>query len=122
MFRMPAPHGYGSGYINGTIIGLPKNGGHVDQAWDLVKYLTTNTHALAVLSNGLRNVPSTVGLDALEGVDARLAFRAVPEDLRQSEVGTLADHRFGQLYINLVQQFVAKWQAGKVEGSLRRAQ
>ena len=32
---------------------------HRDQAWDLVKYLTTNDHALAELSNGLRNVPST---------------------------------------------------------------
>src|SRR3954451_12922673 len=60
---MPAddahPELYGSGYINGTIIGIPKNGHHPDQAWDLVKWLTTNTHALAELSNGLRNVPST---------------------------------------------------------------
>ena len=53
------PELYGSGYINGTIIGIPKNGKHEKEAWDLVKYLTTNTHALAQLSNGLRNVPST---------------------------------------------------------------
>src|SRR5205085_1427868 len=58
---MPVAHAnlYGSGYINGTIIGIPKNGKHEAQAWDLVKWLTTNTHALAELSNGLRNVPST---------------------------------------------------------------
>ena len=53
------PELYGSGYINGTIIGIPKNGHNRDQAWALVKYLTTNDHALAELSNGLRNVPST---------------------------------------------------------------
>ena len=50
---------YGSGYINGTIIGIPKNGKNRDEAWELVKYLTTNDHALAQFSNGIRNVPST---------------------------------------------------------------
>ena len=53
------PELYGSGYINGTIIGIPKGGHNRDQAWALVKYLTTNDHALAELSNGLRNVPTT---------------------------------------------------------------
>ena len=53
------PELYGSGYINGTIIGIPKASKHQDQAWELVKYLTTDDHALAELSNGLRNVPST---------------------------------------------------------------
>ena len=53
------PKLYGQGYINGTIIGIPKNGKHTDAAWALTKWLTTDTHALAMLSNGLRNVPST---------------------------------------------------------------
>jgi multiple sugar transport system substrate-binding protein len=50
---------YGAGYINGTIIGIPKRGGNREEAWKLVKYLTTNAHALAMFSNGIRNVPST---------------------------------------------------------------
>ena len=33
--------------LNGTIIGIPKTSKHKDQAWELVKYLTTNDHALA---------------------------------------------------------------------------
>ncbi len=53
------PELYGSGYINGTIIGIPKGGKHQDQAWALVKYLTTNSHFLAQFSNGIRNVPTT---------------------------------------------------------------
>ena len=58
---MPAgtPSLYGSGYINGTIIGIPKNGKHTQQAWDFVKWVTTNTHALAEFSNAIKNVPST---------------------------------------------------------------
>jgi len=79
------PKLYGSGYINGTIIGIPKNGKHEAEAWDLVKYLTTNTHALAELSNGLRNVPSTSPITAA-----------------------------GTAYTNAVQNFATKWQAGKV--------
>ena len=54
------PELYGAGYINGTIIGIPKGSPHLDQAWDLVRYLTTNTHFLAQFSNGIRNVPSTI--------------------------------------------------------------
>jgi multiple sugar transport system substrate-binding protein len=36
---------YGSGYVNGTIIGIPKGADHEEEAWKLVKYLTTNDHA-----------------------------------------------------------------------------
>ncbi len=61
------PELYGSGYINGTIIGIPRGAHHLDQSWALVKYLTTNNHALAVLSNGLRNVPTTTSSLHLEG-------------------------------------------------------
>ena len=50
---------YGSGYVNGTIIGIPKGAQEREEAWKLVKYLTTNDHALAKFSNGIRNVPST---------------------------------------------------------------
>ena len=37
----------------------PKNAKNKDASWALVKYLTTNDHALAQFSNGIRNVPST---------------------------------------------------------------
>jgi multiple sugar transport system substrate-binding protein len=50
---------YGSANVNGTIIGIPKNAKNKDAAWALLKYLTTSSHALAKLSNGLRNVPTT---------------------------------------------------------------
>ena len=53
------PRRYGSGYINGTIIGIPKSAKNKDASWALVKYLTTDDHALAQFSNGIRNVPST---------------------------------------------------------------
>jgi multiple sugar transport system substrate-binding protein len=50
---------YGAGYTTGSIIGIPKTSKHKDQAWLLVKYLGTNANALAELSNGIQNVPTT---------------------------------------------------------------
>ena len=58
--RRPTRSSTAPAAVNGTIIGIPKGGKHRDQAWELVKYLTTNDHALAKFSNGIRNVPSTV--------------------------------------------------------------
>ena len=53
------PDLYGSGPINGTIIGIPSGAGQRDEAWELIKYLTTDDAALVKLANGLRNIPST---------------------------------------------------------------
>ena len=58
------PDLYGAGYVTGSIIGIPKTSKHKDQAWLLVKYLGTNAGALAKLSNGIQNVPTT--LDSLK--------------------------------------------------------
>jgi multiple sugar transport system substrate-binding protein len=108
------PQLYGSGYINGTIIGIPKNGKHTTQAWDLVKWLTTNTHALAELSNGLRNVPSTTASTTSKELtpDAHFAtFLKIFSNPRSSTSPIMAS---GVSYTNLVQNFATKWQAGSV--------
>jgi multiple sugar transport system substrate-binding protein len=53
------PDLYGGGYVTGSILGIPKTSKHRDQAWALVKYMATDTNALAALSNGIQNVPTT---------------------------------------------------------------
>jgi len=113
---MPAddahPELYGSGYINGTIIGLPRGGHHQDQAWAFVRYLTTKDHPLAVLSNGLRNVPTTQSsLNSKEIVpDAHFStFLKIFANPKSNTSPILAS---GQAYTNAVQSFFTKWQAG----------
>jgi len=108
------PELYGSGYINGTIIGIPRGAHHLDQSWALVKYLTTNNHALAVLSNGLRNVPTTTSsLHSKEIVpDAHFStFLKIFANPRSSTSPIMAS---GVAYTNLAQNFFTKWQAGSV--------
>jgi multiple sugar transport system substrate-binding protein len=106
---------YGSGYINGTIIGIPKNGHHTAQAWELVKWLTTNTHALAELSNGLRNVPSTSASTHSKELIPDAHFSTFLKMFAHPKSSTSPIMASGASYTNLVQTFATKWQAGKVK-------
>ncbi|HUJ92630.1 MAG TPA: extracellular solute-binding protein [Gaiellaceae bacterium] len=108
------PELYGSGYINGTIIGIPKNGKHTAQAWDLVKYLTTNTHALAELSNGLRNVPTTTASGTSKEIKPDVHFATFIKIFTNPKSSTSPITAAGVAYTNQVQQFATKWQAGQV--------
>jgi multiple sugar transport system substrate-binding protein len=114
------PDLYGSGYINGTIIGIPRNGRHTDQAWDLVKWLTTDTHALAKLSNGLRNVPSTTASTSSSELTPDDHFATFLRIFKNPKSGTSPIMASGVSYTNLVQSFATKWQAGGV-GNLEAA-
>jgi multiple sugar transport system substrate-binding protein len=109
-----SPSLYGSGYINGTIIGIPKNGKHEAEAWDLVKWLTTNTHALAKLSNGLRNVPSTQASLTSKELTPDAHFATFLKIFGNAHSTTSPITAAGVSYTNAVQNFATKWQAGKV--------
>jgi multiple sugar transport system substrate-binding protein len=108
------PQLYGSGYINGTIIGIPKNGKHESDAWDLVKYLTTNTHALAELSNGLRNVPSTQASLTSKELTPDAHFATFLKIFGNPRSTTSPITAAGVSYTNQVQSFATKWQGGKI--------
>ncbi|MER7662372.1 ABC transporter substrate-binding protein [Streptomyces sp. NPDC096193] len=51
---------YGKGYLSGTILGIANNSAKKNAAWDLVKYLSTDTDAVVSFANAIHNVPSTV--------------------------------------------------------------
>ena len=53
------PSKYGGGYISGTVLGIPNGSKHQEQAWLLMKYLATDTPAVAKLAQGLKNIPTT---------------------------------------------------------------
>jgi multiple sugar transport system substrate-binding protein len=53
------PEIYGSGQVGGTVVGISRTSAHPDEAWLLVKFLTTDTQAVETLANLLGNVPTT---------------------------------------------------------------
>ena len=109
------PELYGQGYINGTIVGIPKGGKNQAAAWDLVKYLTTNSHALAELSNGLRNVPTTTASGKSPEIKPDAHFSTFIKIFNNMHSTTSPITAAGVSYTNLVQQFATKWQAGQVK-------
>jgi len=106
---------YGAGYINGTIIGIPKGGKNTDLAWDLVKYLTTNTHALATFSNGIRNVPSTAAAAKSPELKPDPNFATFTKVFVHPKSATVPVTPLGAAHLETFTSFLAKWQAGKVK-------
>jgi len=109
------PNLYGAGAVNGTIIGIPKGGHNVDQAWELVRYLTTNDHALAKFSNGIRNVPSTRSSGHSKELKADPRFATFVRIFNNPNSATAPITAAGSAWNTLVGRFTVKWQAGKVK-------
>jgi multiple sugar transport system substrate-binding protein len=109
------PELYGSGYINGTIIGIPRGVKHLDESWALVKYLTTNNHFLAQFSNMIRNVPTTTASLNSKEITPDSHFKTFLTIFANSKSGTSPIMASGQAYTNSVQDFFQQWQAGKVK-------
>jgi diguanylate cyclase (GGDEF)-like protein/PAS domain S-box-containing protein len=106
------PDLYGSGYMNGTIIGIPAEATYKAESWRLVKYLATDDRALAKLSNGLRNVPST--LSALNSPDlvASEHFSVFLDISAHDGCTTTPMTTLGAQYQDVVLTFLEEWQAG----------
>jgi multiple sugar transport system substrate-binding protein len=108
------PELYGAGYVTGNIIGIPKSAKNKDAAWELVKYLTTDEHALSVLSNGLRNVPTTTASLKSDELTPDPKFKVFLDIFAHPKTATTPITAAGSANQELFQDFVAKWQAGKV--------
>jgi multiple sugar transport system substrate-binding protein len=109
------PSLYGSGFVIGTIMGIPKGSDHEDEAWLLVKYLATNTKALTQLSLGLRNVPSTLPTLRIPALRKDPQFRVFLDIFAHPKSSTQPVLKIGDQNQTLFSTFVSKWQAGNVK-------
>jgi multiple sugar transport system substrate-binding protein len=108
------PELYGAGYVNGTIIGIPKGVKHKEEGWALLKYLTTNSHALALFSNAIRNVPSTRASLKSPEIKPDPHFKPFLSIFAHPKSKTSPITAAGNAYGSLIQAFTVKWQAGRV--------
>ena len=70
----------------------PEGGKNRDEAWKLVKYLTTNNHALATFSNGIRNVPSTASSTKSKELKPDANFATFGKMFVNPKSSTIPDH------------------------------
>jgi diguanylate cyclase (GGDEF)-like protein/PAS domain S-box-containing protein len=115
------PEIYGSGYINGSVIGIVADASSVDESWELVRYLALDDRALARLSNGLRNVPSTKS--SLTSPDL------IPDDTFAVFLDIFAHPRsastpvaIGSASSDLLSNLAEDWQSGQVPDLRERLQ
>ena len=108
------PSLYGSGFVIGTIMGIPKGSDHEDESWLLLKYLATNSKALTQLSLGLRNVPSTLPTLKNPVLRKDAKFKVFLDIFANPKSSTQPVLKIGAQNQTLFSTFISKWQAGHV--------
>jgi multiple sugar transport system substrate-binding protein len=105
---------YGSGYVTGNVIGISKTAKNPEAAWELIKYLTTDTKVIVKLANSLKNIPSTK--DALASPDLKLdpEFKTFVDIFNHPKTTTTPPSSAGPAYQETFQTFCNSWQSGKV--------
>lgn len=114
---------YGKGFLSGTIMGIAPQSKKQNAAWELVKYMTTDTEAVVSFANAIRNVPST--FEALKSPDLKTdpAFRTFLDIAQHPESNTPPASVNGSTYQTTLQDFGFQYESGKVkdlEAGLRK--
>ncbi|MEU8595311.1 extracellular solute-binding protein, partial [Streptomyces globisporus] len=106
---------YGKGYLSGTIVGIAPAGKKQNAAWELVKFMTTDTEAVVNFSNGIRNVPST--LEALKSPDLKFdpRFQTFLDIAQHPESSTSDGAVNGATYQLTLQDFGYQYEKGAVK-------
>jgi multiple sugar transport system substrate-binding protein len=106
---------YGAGYVTGSIIGIPRDSENQAAAWELVKYLTTDTDALVTLANALANVPTTPAAAQSPKLDLGPHFDPFIQIFKSPSTQTTPITASGSANQELFQSFIAKYEAGQVD-------
>jgi multiple sugar transport system substrate-binding protein len=108
------PDLYGGGYTTGNIAGIPKRAQHPEQGWALLKYLATDDKAMVLLSNGLRNVPTTVSSAKSPDLKPDPKFATFLKIYSSPNTTTTPVTAAGSANQEAFNSFTNKWQAGRV--------
>ncbi|MER7946791.1 ABC transporter substrate-binding protein [Streptomyces sp. NPDC096079] len=105
---------YGKGYLSGTIMGIAPQSRKQNAAWELVKYMTTDTDAVVGFANGIGNVPST--LEALKSPNLKFDARFKTFlDIARHPASTTSDGAVnGSAYQETLQKFAGQYEKGQV--------
>jgi multiple sugar transport system substrate-binding protein len=106
---------YGKGYLSGTIIGIASGSDKQNAAWELVKYMTTNTDAVVSFANAIHNIPSTMAALKSPDLDDDPNFAAFIQIAENPDSNTTPASPNGGAYQVTLQDFGYEYEAGKVD-------
>ncbi|MFC8076292.1 ABC transporter substrate-binding protein [Streptomyces sp. NPDC057307] len=106
---------YGKGFLSGTIMGIAPQSKKQNAAWELVKYMTTDTKAVVEFANGINNVPST--LAALKSPDLKFdpRFKTFLDIAQHPKSNTPDGAINGATYQQTLQDFGFQYEKGSVK-------
>ncbi|MGA5196048.1 ABC transporter substrate-binding protein [Streptomyces exfoliatus] len=105
---------YGKGYLSGTIMGIAPQSKKQNAAWELIKYMTTDTDAVVSFANDIGNVPST--LEALKSPNLKFddRFKTFLAIAQHPESTTMAGAVNGATYQETLSDLAHKYEKGQV--------
>ncbi|MFD7872762.1 ABC transporter substrate-binding protein [Streptomyces sp. NPDC059766] len=106
---------YGKGYITGTITGIAANSSKQNAAWELVKYMTTDTDAVVDFSNAIHNVPSTLAALKSPKLKYDPRFKTFLDIAANPASTTTPASVNGGVYLVTIQQLGYDYESGKVK-------
>ncbi|MEU6219842.1 ABC transporter substrate-binding protein [Streptomyces sp. NPDC047022] len=104
---------YGKGYITGTIAGIAATSKKQNAAWELVKYMTTDTDAVVGFANDIHNVPSTLAALKSPGLKYDPRFKTFLDIAANPDSTTTPASINGGQYLVTIQQFGYDYESGK---------
>ncbi|MDQ1038608.1 multiple sugar transport system substrate-binding protein [Streptomyces sp. V3I8] len=106
---------YGKGFLSGTIMGIAPQSKKQNAAWELMRYMTTDTEAVVSFANAIHNVPST--FDALESPDLKVedGFKTFVDIARHPRSNTPPASVNGSTYQTTLQDFGFQYESGRAK-------
>ncbi|WP_371660004.1 ABC transporter substrate-binding protein [Streptomyces sp. NBC_00280] len=105
---------YGKGYITGTIAGIAATSQKQNAAWELVKYITTDTDAVVGFSNAIHNVPSTLAALKSPKLKYDPRFKTFLDIAANPNSTTSPASINGGVYLTTIQELGYDYESGKV--------
>ncbi|MCW7945264.1 sugar ABC transporter substrate-binding protein [Streptomyces hygroscopicus] len=106
---------YGKGYITGTIAGISAASKKQNAAWELVKYMTTDTDAVVGFANDIHNVPSTLAALKSPKLKYDPRFKTFLDIAASPDSTTTPASINGGQYLVTIQQFGYDYESGKAK-------
>ncbi|MDH6215767.1 ABC transporter substrate-binding protein [Streptomyces pseudovenezuelae] len=106
---------YGKGYITGTITGIAATSHKQNAAWELVKYMTTDTDAVVGFANDIHNVPSTLAALKSPKLKYDPRFKTFLDIAANPNSTTSPASINGGQYLVTIQNFGYDFERGKVK-------
>ncbi|MEV0186032.1 ABC transporter substrate-binding protein [Streptomyces sp. NPDC050625] len=114
---MPVPDDqvadYGKGSLSGTIIGIASTSKKQNAAWELVKYMTTDTDAVVSFANAIHNVPSTIGALKSPRLEIDPAYKIFIDIAQHPKSNATPANLDGGAFQLTLQDFAYRYEAGK---------